>query len=193
MRESRLHGTCILTTHRHREYGAVFFHRLGIVDAAGLGEAIESRAVAGRNDVVFRKSACGRPVEGDHPFVTQIRRPQAKERAVVVVATDGGGAVEPLAHLHQRAEGLFTVAGRAEGMDDGEIGTVGAQAKKHALAVLPAELRCAVVVAAGRAEESVVIGVAVVAGVLGEDVEYLVLLGREIVAENHTGALAAIR
>ena len=38
-----------------------------------------------------------------------------------------------------------------------------------------------------------VVGVAVVAGVLGEDVEHLVLSGREIVAENYAGAFAAIR
>src|SRR5262245_44168293 len=78
-------------------------------------------------------------------------------------------------------------------MDDREIRTVGAQAKEHALAILSAEFRRTVVVAAGGAEKSVIVGIAVVAGVLGEDMEYLVLPGCEIVAENHTGTLAAIR
>src|SRR5262245_17071832 len=94
VRGSRPHGVTQLTVQSHCEHGAVFFRCRGIVGAAGLGETIESRAVAGRNDVVFRKSARGRPVEGDHPFVTQIRQPQAKERAVVVVAAAGGGAIK---------------------------------------------------------------------------------------------------
>ena len=36
-----------------------------------------------------------------------------------------------------------------------------------------------------------IVSIAVVAGILGEDVKYLVLPGREIVAENHAGAFAA--
>src|SRR4029453_12360436 len=126
-------------------------------------------------------------------FVTQIRRPQAKERAVVMVTSDSGRAVEPLAHLHQRANGSFTVAGGSEGGDDREIGTVRAQAENYALLVLSAEFRRAVVVAPGGAEESVIVGIAVVAGVFGEDMEYLVLPGGEIVAENYTGTLTSIR
>ncbi len=104
-----------------------------------------------------------------------------------------GRAIEPLAHLHQRTEGFFTVACRTEGMDDGKIRTVGAQAEEHTLAVLTAEFRRAVVVATGGAQESVVIGVAVVAGVFGEDVEHLVLSGREIVTKDYAGAFAAVR
>src|SRR4029453_15020167 len=126
-------------------------------------------------------------------LVRRIRRPQGKKRAVVMVTADSGRAVEPLAHLHQRSKGSFTVAGPSEGMEDGEMGTVRDQAENYPLLVLSAEFRRAVVVAPGGAEESVIVGIAVVAGVFGEDMEYLVLPGGEIVAENHTGTLTSIR
>src|SRR5215510_11163507 len=77
-------------------------------------------------------------------------------------------------------------------MDDREIRTIGAQAKEYALAIFPAEFRRTIVVAAGGAQESVIVRIPVVSGVLGEDVKYLELPGWEIVAKNHTGALAAI-
>ena len=110
-----------LAVQRHRERGTIFFRGFRIVDAAGLGEPVKGRAVTGRNHIVFGKGACGRPIEGDESFVTQIRRPQAKDRAIIVVAATRGRAIEPLAHLYQRTEGFFAVACRPERMDDRKI------------------------------------------------------------------------